>query len=533
MTRRIVQAAAGNAAGGSNVAWDLSYAYFDPPDGLGWNLSAASYVQNFSVSAQDTDPRDVFFKPDGTKMYVLGLLGQDVNEYTLSTAWDISTASYTQNFSVSSEIIFPSGFFFKPDGTKMYVIGYSNDEVNEYTLSTAWDVSTASYVQNFSVSAQESVPLGIFFKPDGTKMYIIGNTDEVNEYTLSTAWDVSTASYDQVLSVYSQDDYPTGLFFKPDGTKMFIIGQGGDDVNEYTLSTAWDVSTASYEQNFSVSGQEASPTGLFFKPDGTRMYVIGNSGDNVNEYILGRLTVAAQETDPACLFFKPDGTKMYVSGYTGDNVNEYNLLTAWDISTASYEQNFSVSAQEANTRDIFFKPDGTKMYITGRSGDDVNEYTLSTAWDISTTSYVQSFSIAAQEANPTGLFFKPDGTKMYITGYSGDDVNEYTLSTAWNVSTASYVQTFSIAAQEANPSGIFFKSDGTKMYVIGYSGDEVNEYTLSTAWDVSTASYVQNFSVSAQDTAPLGIFFKPDGTQFWVIGTTTDSVFAYTIGIQS
>ena len=43
------------------------------------------------------------FNNDGTKMYVIGQLGKDVNEYNLSTGFDISTASYAHNFSVSNE----------------------------------------------------------------------------------------------------------------------------------------------------------------------------------------------------------------------------------------------------------------------------------------------------------------------------------------------------------------------------------------------------------------------------------------------
>ncbi len=501
----------------------------------------------FSVAAQDTSPQGIFFKPDGTKMYVIGTIGDDVNEYDLSTAWDVSSASYLQNFSVSAQETIPTGIFFKPDGTKMYVIGNSGDDVNEYDLSTAWDVSTASYLQNFSVAAQETVPSGVFFKPDGTKMYVIGNSgDDVNEYDLSTAWDVSTASYLQNFSVAAQEINPSGIFFKPDGTKMYVIGTTGDDVNEYDLSTAWDVTSASYLQNFSVAAQESGPQSIFFKPDGTKMYVIGSIGDAVYSYTLstawdvsaasfdvpteGYFSVAAQETNPSGIFFKPDGTKMYVIGSTGDDVNEYDLSTAWDVSTASYLQNFSVAAQEITPQGIFFKPDGTKMYVIGNSGDDVNEYDLSTAWDVSTASYLQNFSVAAQEINPSGIFFKPDGTKMYVTGYTGDAVNEYDLSTAWDVSSASYLQNFSVAAQETNPQGIFFKPDGTKMYVIGLSGRDVNEYDLSTAWDVTSASYLQNFSVSAQETIPTGIFFKPDGTKMYIIGQTGDAVWQYSTG---
>jgi sugar lactone lactonase YvrE len=65
------------------------------------------------------------------------------------------------------------------------------------------------------------------------------------------------------------------------------------------------------------------------------------------------------------------------------------------------------------------------------------------------------------------------------------------------------------------------------MYVIGGSGDAVNEYDLSSAWDVSTAVFLQNFSVAAQDTFPTGVFFKPDGTKMYVVGSTGDAVWSY------
>ena len=449
----------------------------------------------FSVSAQDTVATGVFFKPDGLKMYVIGSTGDSVYEYNLSTAWDVSSASFLQNFSVAAQDIAPTGVFFKPDGTKMYVVGEAEDAVYEYNLSTAWDVSSASYLQNFSVAAQQTNPQGVFFKPDGTKMYIVGSSGvDVNEYNLSTAWDVSTASYLQNFSPVAQETNPQGVFFKPDGLKMYVIGSTGDSVYGYSLSTAWDVSSASWDAPLE-----------------------------------GYFSVYAQETRPTGVFFKPDGTKMYIIGYSGDNVNEYDLSTAWDITTASYLQNFSVSAQDTTPYGLFFKSDGFKMYMLG-SGRNISEYNLSTAWDVSTASYLQNFSVASQELNPRGFFFKPDGTKMYVVGLSGDDVNEYDLSTAWDITTASYLQNFSVAAQETSPQGVFFKPDGTKMYIIGSSGVDVNEYNLSTAWDVSTASYLQNFSVAAQETMPYGLFFKPDGLKMYIVGEAEDAVFQYTTG---
>jgi DNA-binding beta-propeller fold protein YncE len=289
----------------ASVPTNANWRYSFKPElvAVPWDISTAIYLQNFSVSAQETNPKCVFFKPDGLKMYVLGTSDNDVNEYDLSTAWDISTASYLQLFSVAAQEAASEGIFFKPDGTKMYVVGAAGDDVNEYNLSTAWDISTASYLQLFSVSAQDTAPTGIFFKPDGLKMYIVGDTgDNVNEYDLSTAWNISTASYLQLFSVASQEINPSGIFFKPDGTKMYVVGDAGNDINEYNLSTAWDISTAVYLQNFYVFTQDSTPQGVFFKPDGTKMYVMGTGGVDVNEYDLGYLSTvtlpAAVENTP-------------------------------------------------------------------------------------------------------------------------------------------------------------------------------------------------------------------------------------------
>ena len=118
------------------------------------------------------------------------------------------------------------------------------------------------------------------------------------------------------------------------------------------------------------------------------------------------------------------------------------------------------------------------MYVIGNSGKQVNEYSLSTAFDVSTASHTQLFSVQSQDLTPQGLTFNNDGTNMFIVGSSGDDVNEYSLSTAFDVSTASYVQNFSVLSQDLNPTGITFDNNGTKMYVLGADNDKVYEYSI-------------------------------------------------------
>ena len=562
-----------------------------------YNLAVASYDSaSFSVAGQETSPQGIFFKPDGAKVYVTGITGDDVNEYDLSTLWDISTASYLQNFSFASQESNPSDLFFRSDGLKMYIIGTGSDAVNEYDLSTAWDVSSASYLQNFSVLSQETSVTSVFFKSDGTKMFVIGSLgDDVNEYDLSTAWDVSSASYSQNFSVGSQDSAPESLSFNPDGTKMFVIGRTNDSVHQYALSTAWDVSSASYSSiSFSVASQESNPRGLFFKSDGSKMYIIGTVNDTIYQYSTGTATslnissgtyfnytpsvnttftfgnapasgtaagfalaltggnaaavydianasydsvsfsVASQDGVPVGITFKPDGTSMFITGNGNDNVYQYTLSTAWDASTASYaSKSFSVATQETAVSGSAFKPDGTLLYVCGSGTDSVFQYTLSTAWDISTASYAsKSFSFSTQDNVVTGVAFNDDGTKMYISGSGNDTIFQYSLSTAWDISTASYAsKSFSVSSIEGSPRQLNFSPTGNKLWFTGLDTGYVYELDLSTNFDISTASYNSvNFSTATQASSPTATFFKTDGTKMYVVGIATDTVYQYTTG---
>jgi hypothetical protein len=220
-------------------------------------------------------------------MYVVGTSGDDVGQYSLSTAWDVSTASFDSvTLSVSSEDTIPNGLVFSSNGTKLYITGNTNNKIFQYDLSTAWDLSTASYASK-SLSTQGTSPIEPFIHPSGTSIYNIDSDSEtVYQYTMTTAFDLSTASYaSKSINVNSQESIPTSLVFSSDGTKMFVAGQTGDDINQYTLSTAWDVSTASFDNlTFGFSSQSANPSGIDFKPDGTKLYMISNAGDAVYQY---------------------------------------------------------------------------------------------------------------------------------------------------------------------------------------------------------------------------------------------------------
>lgn len=271
--------------------------FYRPPEsgggsggGDGWeeglDITSATHVQSFSV-ASEGEPWGITFKPDGTRMYICGRQAEEVWEYHLSTAWDISTAALAHTFDMSGIQSDQNGIAFKSDGTMLYVTSMQSGRVYAWSLSTAWDISTVEDASRvfYRSSSDDDGPYGLTFKPDGTRMYIAGNeTDSIFAYDLSAAWDIETASLAHSKDVSDQETLPEGVEFSPDGATMLIAGPNSKSVHEYALSTPWDVSTASHTQSLNISGDVWFARDIAFKADGTKMYVPDTNDDTVNEY---------------------------------------------------------------------------------------------------------------------------------------------------------------------------------------------------------------------------------------------------------
>jgi len=262
------------------------------------------------------------------------------SEILLSFPFDIANATYNNvNFSINAQEANVTSLAFNPSGTKMYIVGYSSDTVFQYSLSSGFDLSTASYNSvSFSVAGQDGQPQELAFNPSGTKMFILGQDNgSVFQYSLSSGFDLSTASYDNVSFTLQANNYELGLAFSTDGTRFFVVNSVNRLVEQYSCSSGFDLSTASY--------------------------------DNVS------FSVSSQDADPSALAFNNSGTKMYMVGYANDKVYQYGLSTGFDVSTASYDNvYFSVASQLGRAQGLAFG--GGKMFLTGRSSSKVFEYDL-------------------------------------------------------------------------------------------------------------------------------------------------------------
>ena len=251
-----------------------------------FDASTRTFVDATSIRAQETQPRDIAFSNDGTKMFIVGDVKDNVNEYDLSTPFDASTRTFVDATRIRAQDHQPRGMAFSNDGTKLFVVGYLGDNVNEYALSTPFDASTMAFVEATRIRAQEDDARSVAFSNDGTKMFVMGVVGvDINEYALSTPFDASTGTFVDATSISSEKFFPTGMVFSNDGAKLFVIGWD-EHVSEYALSTPFDASTMAHVDDTSISSEEADSQGIAFSNDGAKMFIIGIRGDDVNEYDL-------------------------------------------------------------------------------------------------------------------------------------------------------------------------------------------------------------------------------------------------------
>ena len=282
---------------------------------------------------------------------------QHLYEFALGTPYDGSTISFTNaNTLVRGNaenadqygLSTIEGFCFNNNGTKAYAVDSFHARVIQYTLTSAYDVTTLLYSKELDISARGTGPVAITFNNDGTKMYIIENGGKadaspvitggkINEYAVSSAYDIATATYTDSLDVSAQDANMKDLYFNDvargavdAGKLLFVVGDDGNDVNEYLLTTAYDVSTASFVDAYVTGGEDTKPRALAFDSDGDILYVIGAEDNKISQYplvtgfdisttqaVTSETSMRTNNFDAKGFSFNNDGSKMFVVAVGG------------------------------------------------------------------------------------------------------------------------------------------------------------------------------------------------------------------------
>jgi len=83
----------------------------------------------------------------------------------------------------------------------MYVVGFDSDSIYQYSLSTPWDITTASFVSEFYVGVLSIYPRGIFFHSNGIKMYIVDDhARKIFQYSLSIVYQITVPEQSSAIT---------------------------------------------------------------------------------------------------------------------------------------------------------------------------------------------------------------------------------------------------------------------------------------------------------------------------------------------
>jgi len=247
--------------------------------------------------------------------------------------------------------------------------------------------------------------------------------------------------------------------------------------------------------------------------------------------------IRSDESSATGITFKPDGTKMYITGIDMDKILQYNLTTAFDITSAALEKSVDISGAETRAQDVKFNSDGTVIFLLGKSGAGIDRWSLSTPYDISTIIDISSPTVTSIGGDPRGLAFNNNGTKMFVLNQTNTRVEEYNLSTPYNPDTKTLTNTLTNATSSNFHQGLGFNADGSKMFVVKSRGgsntdNKIDEYALSTAFDISSSSATLTGTFSpthSSDEYLSGMAFNGSGTKMYHINWRDDEVREYSL----
>lgn len=441
-------------------------------------------IANVSFSSLPSAAATGFsFKSDGTKLYVQNR--GVIYTSSLSTAWDLSTAgSFNAGNSFTSYWgTFPYGLELKSDGTHMYAAPSNTNTVMDITLSGAWTFGYSSHTTH-TFSEIDTRIYSISFSEDGTVLYVVGFTSGANKilrYNLSTAWDLSTKGADVYTQEFPSGAITYGISFRSDDDGKIVIGDTVFSTQKDTVSV--DPYTASYFDTSSLSYASPKTTfnfnSVYPNPFSFLLSMPNTPGISTTEYFAqatyskftDNTTGGSQSSVANAYEFSiTKGGNYAIWQDNGDLYTDTTAMTTpYDLSTlptnTTTRKFFDLSAVTGEGVNAFMdmSPDGTSVItFTRQSSAPVRLYTLSTPYDVSTATLSSSISQSSLASSSSSDFPSTNLSADYVQWL--DDGNAFLL----------------VASGSGGSGANSFKWTVTSPYTLsGYSYDGSNEYDLN------------------------------------------------------
>jgi PQQ-like domain len=224
----------------------------------------------------------------------------------------------------------------------------------------------------------------------------------------------------------------------------------------------------------------------------------------------------------------PDGSKLFITGRSGPEYNFDYATVAYDASTGGRLWVNRYNGPDNNVDDataLGISPDGSKVFVTGTisagGGDGFDFGTI--AYDAATGArlWVKRYNSGlGRDDYATALGVSRDGSKVFVTGYSGGAFLDYsTVAYDAVAGTRMWVRHYEgFDSDAANALGV--SADGSTVFVTGQGSGAGGKPDYTTvAYDAVTGRqrWVESHDGGAVDTA-LALAVSPDGSEVVVTG---------------
>jgi WD40 repeat protein len=349
-----------------------------------------------------------------------------------------------------------------PDGSTVFVTGWTSPEYYFYErdyLTLAFDAVSGAQLwsRSYTGSDRGDAAFALAIGPGGKRVYVTGESDRSDTdsafatiaYEASSGTELWTSLYEGLNNTI---DAATDMVVSPSGRRLFITGS----------SDHWDRASGSYDDGSYTTVAYRARNGTQLWTDryhvGTPTYLhppkIEVAADGHGVFVAGGTEASEAEGDLVTLAYgamrgvrlwrrrydgpagkndaasgiavSPSGSRAFVTGASqgsGTGLDYATICYRTSSGEKIWARRYDGPASSVDAPiDISVSPDAATALVTGSSKASrtgLDYATIAYRTDRGTERWTARLDVGSGKDEVTALAFAPNGTKVFVTGWSG------------------------------------------------------------------------------------------------------------------